>query len=147
GNAARVTTCGVFLFLCKEVTSRPGSSFVRRSRSLGGASRMTKGRRASWPGWGGVASGVGLRGARGVQPGAVRTDHSLLFHNGLSPHDRRKGAALDGCPVPGGGRVEEVTDVYCPHCGRPMTLIDGVFTCVPGGMPLSRAMHATLAGR
>ncbi len=37
--------------------------------------------------------------------------------------------------------------MYCPHCGRPMTLIDGVFTCVPGGMPLSRAMHDTLAGR
>jgi hypothetical protein len=37
--------------------------------------------------------------------------------------------------------------MYCPHCGRIMTLIDGVFTCVYGSMPLSQRMHATLAER
>jgi hypothetical protein len=37
--------------------------------------------------------------------------------------------------------------VYCPFCGREMSLVDGVFTCVAGGMPFSRHMHETLAER
>jgi hypothetical protein len=37
--------------------------------------------------------------------------------------------------------------VYCPHCGREMSVIDGVFTCEAGGMPLSRQMHAVLVER
>jgi hypothetical protein len=37
--------------------------------------------------------------------------------------------------------------MYCPYCGRVMPLIDGVFTCVSGDMPLSRVVHARLAER
>ena len=37
--------------------------------------------------------------------------------------------------------------MYCPYCGREMSLVDGVFACTAGAMPLSRAMHATLTGR
>ena len=37
--------------------------------------------------------------------------------------------------------------MYCPHCGREMSLLDGVFTCVAGDMPLSAHMHAVLAER
>ena len=37
--------------------------------------------------------------------------------------------------------------MYCPHCGRTMALIDGVFTCVEGDMPLSQAMHERLTER
>jgi hypothetical protein len=43
--------------------------------------------------------------------------------------------------------VEEASRVYCPHCGREMTLLDGVFTCVAGGMPLSPHMQAVLTER
>ena len=37
--------------------------------------------------------------------------------------------------------------MYCPYCGREMAMIDGVFTCDAGDMPLSTAMHATLTER
>lgn len=37
--------------------------------------------------------------------------------------------------------------MYCPHCGREMELLDGVFTCVVGGMPLSQHMHTVLTER
>ena len=37
--------------------------------------------------------------------------------------------------------------MYCPHCGRVMSLIDGVYACVNGDMPLSPVMHATLTQR
>jgi hypothetical protein len=37
--------------------------------------------------------------------------------------------------------------LYCPHCGREMALVDGVFACAAGGMTFSRAIHETLSGR
>lgn len=37
--------------------------------------------------------------------------------------------------------------MHCPHCGREMTEVDGVFTCVAGDMPLSQAMQTTLTER
>ncbi len=43
--------------------------------------------------------------------------------------------------------AKEAAEVYCARCGRVMSLIHGVFTCVSGDMPLSPAMHATLTQR
>jgi len=37
--------------------------------------------------------------------------------------------------------------MYCPHCGRVMTVVDGRLTCEAGGMPLSRNLERTLAER
>lgn len=37
--------------------------------------------------------------------------------------------------------------MYCPHCGREMSLIKGVPTCLMGDMPLSRDLHAALIER
>lgn len=37
--------------------------------------------------------------------------------------------------------------MYCPHCGRTMAVIDGVFTCVEGDMPLSQVMQVRLSER
>lgn len=31
--------------------------------------------------------------------------------------------------------------MFCPRCGKPMTIVDGTFKCVPGEMPLSKAVH------
>lgn len=37
--------------------------------------------------------------------------------------------------------------MYCLHCGREMTLTDGVFTCAAGGMPLTPHLHEVFAER
>jgi hypothetical protein len=37
--------------------------------------------------------------------------------------------------------------MYCPHCGRGMRLVDGVFACDPGGMTLSRYLQGILTQR
>ena len=37
--------------------------------------------------------------------------------------------------------------MYCPHCGREMRLIDGVFACNAGGMMLSQNLHRILIER
>jgi hypothetical protein len=37
--------------------------------------------------------------------------------------------------------------MYCPYCGRAVTLIDGVLTCTDGEMPLSPHLQAVLAER
>jgi hypothetical protein len=37
--------------------------------------------------------------------------------------------------------------MYCPHCGRNMKLVDGVFSCAAGGMTFSRQLHAVLIER
>jgi hypothetical protein len=34
--------------------------------------------------------------------------------------------------------------MYCFHCGKTMRLIDGVFTCTAGQMPLSSALQLKL---
>jgi hypothetical protein len=37
--------------------------------------------------------------------------------------------------------------MYCPHYGREMAYVEGILTCVAGGMPLSRRMQETLSQR
>jgi hypothetical protein len=37
--------------------------------------------------------------------------------------------------------------VYCPRCGREMSLTDGAFACVTGSMQLSPIMHGVLTDR
>jgi hypothetical protein len=37
--------------------------------------------------------------------------------------------------------------MYCPRCGMAMSDIAGVLTCVPGNMPLSRALQTALMAR
>ena len=37
--------------------------------------------------------------------------------------------------------------MYCPHCGREMALLEGVFTCDEGGMTLSRRLQEVLTQR
>lgn len=37
--------------------------------------------------------------------------------------------------------------MYCPHCGREMRLVDGVFACDAGGMSLSPHLHGILTQR
>ena len=37
--------------------------------------------------------------------------------------------------------------MYCLHCGREMTLVDGVYTCTTGGMGLSAHLQTVLRER
>ncbi len=37
--------------------------------------------------------------------------------------------------------------MFCPFCGREMSLADGVFACIPGDMMFSPAMHQTMRER
>lgn len=37
--------------------------------------------------------------------------------------------------------------MFCPYCGRKMSLADGVFACIPGDMALATKMHAILRER
>jgi hypothetical protein len=37
--------------------------------------------------------------------------------------------------------------MYCPKCGRVMSVVDGWYTCVVGEMQLSKAMEETLTAR
>lgn len=37
--------------------------------------------------------------------------------------------------------------MYCPKCGRVMQDLDGILTCVPGDMPLSRNLQGALTAK
>ncbi|QEL16357.1 hypothetical protein PX52LOC_03306 [Limnoglobus roseus] len=67
----------------------------------------------------------------------------------LSPNDDfRLRSKQQSCHIwLGKFRQQRRNKMYFPHCGRTMQILDGVYTCVNGDMPLSGAMHEILTQR
>ena len=72
---------------------------------------------------------------------------SILDRIGDRPDDAIQRTRLVAGPLTLGATARRASGMYCPQCGREMSQIDGVFTCVAGDMPLSRHMQAALCER